>query len=359
MRRFIFLLFLPFIILSESITIQPIKVTKREGQNVMDIYYDLPEGYYEQVYLYFSLDMKNYLRAKGQSGAIGEVSPGRNKHIVWNMEADFPTEWHGEMDVVVKIIRGIVYQRINSKGYKEYKCIKDGSILIYIPKGEFTMGSNDGASDEKPVHNVYLDGYFIGKYEVTNRQYKKFCDAAGHSYPPNPGFSGMSDYFNNYPDHPVVEVSWDDVIAYCGWAGLRLPTEAEWEKAARGTDARKYPWGNSEPDAGGRYRANYDPGNYTEDGYRYTSPVGSFSKGISPYGCFNMAGNVWEWCSDWYDEDYYSSSSRRNPEGSPSGACRVYRGGSWFFYARPIRSACRHRLPPGHWSSSLGFRVAR
>lgn len=217
------------------------------------------------------------------------------------------------------------------------------------------MGSN--SLDEKPVHTVYLDEYYIGKYEVTNEQYKKFCDATGRSYPEDPGFKGMSDYFEDYPDYPVVMISWEDAVAYCKWAGLRLPTEAEWEKAARGTDGRKYPWGNSEPDAGGTYRANYDPGDYTKDGYRYTSPFGSFPSGISPYGCYDMAGNVEEWCSDWYGEHYYRDNPVPNPRGPSSGRSRVFRGGSWRHSARAVR--CAPRSGDSHtlrWDG-YGFRV--
>ncbi|HAV93221.1 TPA: hypothetical protein DCW38_08610 [candidate division WOR-3 bacterium] len=245
--------------------------------------------------------------------------------------------------------------RVNDKGYYEYKNEKDGSVLIYIPAGEFTMGSESGESDEKPVHKVYLDGYYIMKYEVTNKQYKKFCDETGRSYPSDPGYSGMSSYFTNYPDYPVVEVSWNDAKAYSKWAGLRLPIEAEWEKAARGTDSRTYPWGNGDP---GTNRCNYDPGNYTEDGYKYTSPIGSYENGRSPYGCYDMAGNVWEWCSDWYGNNYYRDSEYRNPKGPSSGDYRVIHGGSWDNGAYGIRSALRGYGTPSIMYNPGGFRCS-
>ncbi len=246
----------------------------------------------------------------------------------------------------------------NAQGYDEILWLKDSSVMIRIPAGVFTMGSDDGGSGEKPVHQVYLDEYYIDKYEVTNRQYKKFCDATGRSYPPDPDFLAMANYITNYPSYPVVNVSWEDAKAYCNWAGKRLPTEAEWEKAARGTDARKYPWGNSEPNAGGIYRANYDPGSYTEDGYARTAPVGSFERGASHYGCLDMAGNVWEWCNDWYDENHYNASPRNNPQGPLSGSYRVLRGGSWGIDARYLRCAYRFRLDPSYRNYYLGFRCS-
>ncbi len=374
MRRTEFLLIFAFTLFAETITIQPTKATKREGQNVMDIYYDLKEGvFYDNVFLYFSTDMKNYRKAKGQSGDIGMLEPGKNRHIVWNMEVDFPTEWQGELDVVVKAdVLEVI--GINKEGYYEVKNQKDGSILIYIPPGEFTMGSNSGDSNEKPVHKVYLDGYFIGKYEVTVTQFRKFVITTGYKTQAEVGGGAWilidnswkkrayanwrNPYFDQTDDNPVVCVSWNDAVAYCRWAGLRLPTEAEWEKAARGTDGRKYPWGNHKPDAGGTYRINYFPG---ADGYKFTSPVGSFLPGASPYGCLDLAGNVWEWCSDRYREDYYSASPKRNPKGPPSGSSRVFRGGSWNSNgnAENVSSAHRSGNASGYRFYHLGFRVAR
>jgi len=249
------------------------------------------------------------------------------------------------------------FLRTNKQGYEEYTCPRDGAVAIKIPAGTFKMGSTE-YDDEKPVHEVYLSEYYIDKHEVTNRQYKKFCDATGRSYPSDPDFLAMPDYFTSYPDYPVVNVSWDDAAAYCRWAGRRLPTEAEWEKAARGTDGRKYPWGNSEPGAGGTYRANYNPGNYTEDGFRHTAPVGSYERGASPYGCMDMAGNVWEWCSDWYDSDYYGRSADNDPTGPSTGSYRVLRGGSWRGNARNVRCANRGGGEPSYRRFNLGFRCA-
>ncbi|MDY6787819.1 MAG: SUMF1/EgtB/PvdO family nonheme iron enzyme, partial [candidate division WOR-3 bacterium] len=246
----------------------------------------------------------------------------------------------------------LLYLGKNSKGYKEYKNKRDGSTLVYIPAGKFTMGSSGGDDNEEPVHTVYLDGYYISKYEITNKQYKQFCDETNRDYPKDPDFNGMSNYFTAYPDYPVVNVDWYDAKAYCGWAGLKLPTEARWEKGARGTDARKYPWGNSEPNGDKCNLADKSLSKYenwdwidktVNDGFAYTSPVGSYKRGQSPYGLMDMAGNVYEWCSDWYGEEYYSSSPSSNPEGPSSGSSRVLRGGSWNFFDYSLRCAHRYR----------------
>ncbi len=251
---------------------------------------------------------------------------------------------------------------LNPQGFEEILWLKDSSVMIRIPAGTFTMGSNE-CDDEKPVHQVYLDEYYIDKYEVTNDQYKKFCDATGRSYPPDPDFLGMPNYFASYPSYPVVNVSWNDAKAYCDWAGKRLPTEAEWEKAARGADAREYSWGNSEPTGS---RCNFADKNTSfswrdanaDDGYARTAPVGTYPAGASPYGCLDMAGNVWEWCSDRYDANYYNTSPSNNPQGPSSGSYRVLRGGSWIVDARTLRCASRVRNAPSHRYSNLGFRCS-
>jgi formylglycine-generating enzyme required for sulfatase activity len=248
---------------------------------------------------------------------------------------------------------GMTFLRVNEQGYKEYKNEKDESVLIYIPAGEFTMGSND-YDDQKPIHTVYLDAYYIDKYEVTNAQYKKFCDATGHSQPSGPDFRGMTSYFTNYPNYPVVNVSWNDASSYASWAGKRLPTEAEWEKAARGTDGRKYPWGNTWDPSKCNNRESNSP-----DGYANTAPVGSFPQGASPYGVMDMAGNVWEWCTDWYDKDYYSQSPNNNPKGPSSGSDRVLRGGAWNNNQYLCRSTTRFNDNPPYGYYFNGFRCVR
>jgi len=202
--------------------------------------------------------------------------------------------------------------------------------MVSIPSGNFTMGSDDSdpdaRADEKPQHTVYLFGYSISKYEITQAQYKKFIDATGHVAP-----TGDWDSVSK-ANYPVTYVNWDDAKAFCEWTGGRLPTEAEWEKAARGTDGRKYPWGNDNPTC---ELLNF---NNCRGG---TTSIGGYASNASPYGVMDMAGNVWEWCSDWYDEKYYSSSPSSNPQGSANGSNRIIRGGSWHDADINVRCSCR------------------
>jgi formylglycine-generating enzyme required for sulfatase activity len=217
--------------------------------------------------------------------------------------------------------------------------------MVYVPASEFTMGGEEGDSDEQPVHTVYLEAFYIDKYEVTNAQYRECVEAGACNAP-----ADTTDYDNaDCAQHPVVYVSWDDADTYCRWAGKRLPTEAEWEKAARGTDGRTYPWGEG---------IDCDHAQYREC-VGGTVPVGSKAKGASPYAALDMAGNVWEWVADWYDPGYYSRSSERNPSGFDSGEYRVLRGGSWVDEALDVRSANRRRLAPAVSGSNVGFRCAR
>ena len=229
--------------------------------------------------------------------------------------------------------------------YKEIVNPLDRSVLIEIPAGEFTMGSNED-DDEKPIHTVYLDAYYIDKYEVTVGQFRKFCTATGRKMLDQPSWNQGGNY-------PVVNVTWEDASAYASWAGKRLPTEAEWEKAARGTDGRKYPWG----DYWDASKCNIKG---LGDGYANTAPVGSFPQGASPYGVMDMAGNVWEWCADWYGKDYYKKSPSRNPTGPSSGSSRVLRGVGWSGARSYCRSTGRdyYFLPWRRYSVS-GFRCAR
>jgi formylglycine-generating enzyme required for sulfatase activity len=219
--------------------------------------------------------------------------------------------------------------------------------LVYVPAGEFTMGTNE-EGDEEPVHTVYLDGYYIDKYEVSNAQYQRCVEAGACE---QSGCRNESAY--SAPDWPVVCVDWNQAKAYCQWAGARLPTEAEWEKAARGTDARTYPWGNEAPDCS---RANYCPGWPGKCCVGGTSRVGDYASGASPYGALDMAGNVWEWTADWYASDYYSRSPANNPQGPDSGQRRVLRGGSWSYQFADIRAVHRYHLDPSASGHPIGFR---
>lgn len=217
--------------------------------------------------------------------------------------------------------------------------------LVLVPAGEFLMGSTDddpaAGPDEKPQHTVYLDAFWIGITPVTNRQFRLFQPT--HHSPDN--FDG--------DDQPVVQVSWEDAIEFCERVGMRLPTEAEWEKAARGSDGRKYPWGNEPPS---RVHAHYGA---IWIFWGKTSPVGAHPKGASPYGALDMAGNVNELVSDWFGESYYTFSPSRNPKGPSTGKYRVGRGGSWCDLARHVRSSTRFYLDPTNRDTHYGFRCAR
>jgi formylglycine-generating enzyme required for sulfatase activity len=227
---------------------------------------------------------------------------------------------------------------------------KDGSLLVKIPAGEFEMG--DGEVAYCPRHRVQLADYYIGVFCVTNQQYGQFVAATGHRPPNNNDWQR-----SEYADHPVVNVSWDDAQAYCQWAGLKLPTEAQWEKAARGPGNYLYPWGNDWEDA--RCCRNLERGSSGS-----TSRVYDYRHGVSGYGCYQMSGNVAEWCADWYDKYFYHESPRENPiKGYAIGSNRVLRGYSrernWHCSAAVnFRAAGRRYCNPSNRNDPFGFRAA-
>jgi formylglycine-generating enzyme required for sulfatase activity len=242
---------------------------------------------------------------------------------------------------------------------------KDGMLMVYVPAGEFLMGSTDADKDaesnEKPQHKVYLDAYWIDQTPLTNAIYARFLNEPGNQeqeivrwYEPDYGRIKQDGKVwrveNGFEQHPVVSVTWYGARAYAGWVGAQLPTEAQWEKAARGTDGRQYPWGNQVPD---KTLANLN------DYVGNTTAVGSYPSGASPYGALDMAGNVWEWVADWYGETNYSiRSTWRNPTGPESGALRVLRGGSWYNDLRYARCAFRSWDYPGDRNRDFGFRLS-
>ena len=233
-------------------------------------------------------------------------------------------------------------------------CWPDCGDEVLIPAGTFWMGCNeavddDCGSDEYPYHEVYLDGYFIDRTEVTATSYEA-CVSAGGCMPPSSG-SYATYQVAGKEDHPVNGVTWYQAEAYCTWVGKRLPREAEWEKAARGTDGRKYPWGNSSPTCDLAVMSGC---------LGDTQPVCSLSPaGDSPYGLCDMAGNVWEWVADWYDSDYYNASPANNPQGPNSGSSRVERGGSFYSNYDYLRVSNRYYGTPSFDHVNLGFRCAR
>ena len=275
---------------------------------------------------------------------------------------------------------------------------QDGMTMVFIPAGEFMMGSayfesfvwEDGKlfifPDQRPKHQVYLDAYWIDRTEVTVGMFGKFVEATGYrttaeregwgkpwtagpkedEWPETPGVDWQHPQGPDSQaeaDHPVVQVSWEDAQAYCKWIGGRLPTEAQWEKAARGLDGRRFPWGD-------KFNGNYL--NYGDarcpverwrdlaydDGYARTAPVGSYPAGASPYGVLDLAGNVWEWVFDWYERDYYEVAEYRNPIGPAGGVVRAQRGGSWYD-GEPqgwVNCLVRHQNPASDRYEDVGFR---
>jgi formylglycine-generating enzyme required for sulfatase activity len=223
---------------------------------------------------------------------------------------------------------------------------KDGTLLVWVPPGEFEMG--DGKDGNCPKHRVYLDGYWMGAYCVTNVQYAKFVTEGKGREPDNQKWKDAA-----FAKHPVVDVSWDDCVAYAKWAGLSLPTEAQWEKACRGPKGLIYPWGKEWDEK--RCRNDKTKGN------DQTAAVGAYAAGLSGYGTYQQSGNVWEWCADWYEEKYYTEKgAAKNPTGPAIGSNRVYRGGSWWGGdASYFRGANRYYNDPALRFGNQGFRLVR
>ena len=240
---------------------------------------------------------------------------------------------------------GLIPLGKNPQGHEEYWRPKDGAPIVKIPAGEFLMGSGagEGGPAERPQRKVGVSPYLIDKTEVSWGQYKKFSTATGTPLPETPLWGTPDDY-------PVTARTWDEAAAFCQWVGGRLPTEAEWEKAARGTDGRRYSWGNEwDPD-----RCNtQDGGPHRPEG------VGVFPGCLSPYGVLDMTGSLWEFCQDWFDEKFYETGPNRNPKGPDSGRLRVIRGGSWLNPSSCTRTSFRQGTDP-NWRNVLhGFRCVQ
>jgi len=321
-------------------------------------------------------------------GDIGKVTPGKGKTIWWNVLQDFPKGLNTEIDCVI------------ASGGKDFVEKKTGMSFAFVKGGCFQMGDSagDGDKDEKPVHEVCVDDFYLGKYEVTVGQFRQFVKETGYRTDAEKNTGGNlgcyaldfndsnnlftwrawaswrkpSKYQDNQDNHPVACVSWNDAQAFVQWLAkksgkrLRLPTEAEAEYAARGgTTGRNY-WGEGKDDAcsyanvadqtklpNGQW---WTEKHECSDGYAFASPVGSFSP--NAFGLYDMMGNVNEWCSDWYGENYYSESPKRNPRGPDHGSGRVARGGSWGGLPRGVRASIRSGGTPDDRYSDIGLRVA-
>ena len=231
--------------------------------------------------------------------------------------------------------------------------------MVYVPAGWFLMGSDpkvdpDAGPQEQPQRWIFLDSFQVDRYEVSNVDYLRYVLTTGAEWPP---YWRQDPFPEKMAKHPVIGVSWLEADAYCRWAGKRLPTEAEWEKAARGTDGRIFPWGD-EP--AGWLKTNIAHSG-SKRGLKYPplANVNRYERGLSPYGVYQMAGNVAEWVADWFDPEYYQLATSYNPTGPEVGEDRVFRGGSWNEDPEVARSAGRGARAPGHRSYLIGFRCAK
>lgn len=240
---------------------------------------------------------------------------------------------------------------------------KDGAPMALIPEGPFHMGvphaARDGGVDERPNHKVFLKSFYMDLYEVTNGRYLQFITDTGHRAPQHPTDAHLGLWKGNMmpesvKDLPVINVDWFDSDTYCRWAGKRLPTEAEWEKAAKGDNDWRFAWGDVEPTT--------EHANFNQLAWRGEATlvqVGIYEKGKSPYGIYDVAGNVWEWVSDWYQVDYYSQSPTHNPQGPESGKYKALRSSGWQGETPQMRVFTRIKSLPNDRNNSTGFRCAK
>jgi formylglycine-generating enzyme required for sulfatase activity len=269
----------------------------------------------------------------------------------------------GQCDGALALLEAVFEQEPGCHEARDLLAQALDASMVDVPAGEFLMGSDTGDIDERPERRVYLAAFAIDRFEVTNVQYQRFLLSTGHKPPQrwperyaallpdrDPYWHG-AEYPAGETMHPVVGVNWEDAVVYCAWADKRLPSEAEWEKAARGADGRMYPWGDE-----------WQPGkaNSGETGSGYTQPVGTYRAGISPHGALDMSGNAWEWVADPYDRQYYTYAPDHNPLGPESGTGeRVLRGGAWDSAAEHLRVSYRnatHCFGPNY---RAGFRCAK
>ena len=232
---------------------------------------------------------------------------------------------------------------------------RDSVEMVTIPAGYFLMGSNssEGRPDEQPQNKIYLKTYKIDAYEVSNKKYLNFIHKTNRKEPPNPYGDNLLSEVLGVSDLPVVQVTWYDAVDYCRWVKKRLPTEAEWEKAARGTNGFLYPWGfNSPNDSFSNFQKQWE-------GIATLWPVNKSNAGNSPFGLVGMAGNAREWVSDWYSPDYFTKIPKENPQGPNNGILKVIKGGSWHSFKSDLRPASRGKGGFALKTDGIGFRCAK
>lgn len=337
----------------------------------------------------YTPDFENPLKITFDATNSGDYEDGNNLQFRWDLNADslWESDWSTDkkithtlepFDEILVTVEAKDSQGItNIFASKVVNCFYD---MVYVPAGDFSMGHDEFEIDERPTHEVYLDAFWIDKYPVTNAKFADFLNDYVQKYPgqesdisrfidltgevsPIQCEAGKYVVNHGYENHPVVNVTWIGANAYCSFYDKRLPTEAEWEKAARGTDGRSYAWGDTVDSS----RANYwDSGDPFEDS---TTPVGFFNgrnyKGFqtnnsqSFFGAYDMGGNIKEWASDWYLRNYYSQSPKANPQGPQTGEKKVVRGGGFLFHSDQLRVTFRYAMPPERSTNFIGFRCVK
>ncbi len=370
------------------LSFQEFLAAKHMMDNDIDYNEFVADPWWEEALLLYTGLMNLEMKKKSNEivKAILTMYPGdENKHRYLQLLGakalrDFPPS-RRETDAV-ELAREKLMILIHSDALQENRfnageilgCLGDPRIksdtMVKIERGDFLRGSNEDDHDEKPQRCIYLAPFMIGRYPITNEEFKGFIEDGGYNREEfwttegwqwrNIGNISEPAFWHNRqwngPNFPVVGISWYEACSFAEWLSkntgktYRLPTGAEWEKTARGTNGLIYPWG-----------CKFDKAlcNSYESLLRRTSPVGIFPKGKSPYGCMDMAGNLWEWCSDWFDSDYYAHSPDKNPKGPPGGSFRVIRGGGWFSDDLLCRASCRHYDCPSFRGVVVGFRLVR
>lgn len=364
-----FLLIVPLAARGTPPEVTNVVAAQIEGTGIVEISYDVSDAEGDSVYvtLICSIDggATFSLLPHTVSGDVNtELLPGDGKLITWDAATDYPGVYYPDVIAKVRATDGVALI----------------GEMVFVPGGAFDMGDSGGDSNNRPVHTVNLDPFWIDKYEVTNAQFQVFLENGGYSTPAYWSADGWSWRLDNtvtqpahfdslYPGFPVRGVSWYEAEAFANFVGKRLPTEAEWEKAARGTDLRNFPWAGSLSSARANYLDSEDPYETTTvttpvgfyDGHLHPSPPFQTIDSPGPYGAYDQCGNVWEWVQDWYSGTYYSTSPPDNPPGPPAGSQRVIRGGSAGHdeFSMFLRTWRRNYTTPGSRGTYHGFRCAK
>jgi formylglycine-generating enzyme required for sulfatase activity len=321
-----------------SYTLTELAIAEKAGTRLLPVMLRKPDV--EQ--LPASIKAVTYLETDGSLPGAVAAEVHRIERDLWQQRG----KYFMAAIAVIAVISVPVFYALKVRSTTE-KVGNDGAPAVLIPAGAFAMGDDE----ESPRREIFVDAFYMDKYEITVSRYAKFLGATGNVKPPEEWDTADA---KRDADLPVVGVDWRDADSYCRWAGKRLPTEAEWEKAARGVDERKYPWGNDAPTS-----------EYARFGIPYQNPVykdgvagiGTYPKGTSPFGIYDLSGNVWEWVADWYSESF-PRGDVRNPKGPESGTGKVMRGGGWYDQPARLTTTKRMQANPSHRGDEIGFRCA-